>query len=611
MMTTMDTATGPVLLFPGQGGFDGVALERAHQAHPEIRAVFERIDAVTTEMFSRRVSDTLFGAAPVELATLLGDAPWVSQLAIYGAGLAAHQVLTAQGVRPAVLMGHSLGEITALVAAGAYSVEDGARIVIRRTAAIAGRDAGGGAMVALSTTPERAAHLVGLVADPLLAVATENHDLQTVLSGPRGAIAHVRAIAQQLTVGCVDLDAAFAFHNPSLADAAPEFAGFVRGLARQPLAVPVYSPILQRFYEPEEEFADLLADHFTRPVKFSAAVRTLHARGARTFVETGGRATLTSLVPKVLKGGAETDLTVLATLSVGRGNVLRLPATLASLRELGLATGDGLHSLRRHLVPELTEEEFTAFWPSARQDVRDLIGRHVAAFRATTAAAAATAKATTAAATATTAAAPGQVSVVVPGRDELMAAVRALYAEALEYPEDVFTADALLEAELGVDSVKQVELMSRASKHFGLPVRSSDFRLADYETLGKIVGLIQEELRAASGTAETAVVPEPASAAVPERVSVVVPGRDELMAAVRALYAEALEYPEDVFTADALLEAELGVDSVKQVELMSRASKHFGLPVRSSDFRLADYETLGKIVGLIQEELGALAGAAA
>ncbi|MGW1076957.1 acyltransferase domain-containing protein [Streptomyces sp. NPDC002537] len=585
-MHTMDTATGPVLLFPGQGGFDGVALDRARHEHPEIHAVFERIDAVTTELFSRRVSDVLFGDRPVELATLLQDECWVSQLAIYGAGLAAHQVLTAQGVRPSVLMGHSLGEITALVAAGAYSVEDGARIVIRRTTVIAERDAGGGAMVALATSPDRAAHLVGLVADPLLAVATENHDLQTVLSGPRPALGHVRAIAQQLKVGCVDLDAAFAFHNPSLADAAPQFADYVRGFARQPLTAPVYSPILQRFYEPEENLADRLADHFTLPVKFSTAVRALHGRGERTFVEAGGRATLTALVPKVLQDTAGDELTVLSTLSVGRGNVLRLPGTLASLQGLGLATGDGLHSLRRHLVPELTEREFATFWATARQDVLDLVGRQVAAFRGTT----------TTAAAEPAAAAPAAVA-AVPGRADLFASVRALYAEALEYPEEVFTPDALLEAELGVDSVKQVELMSRASQHFGLPARSSDFRLADYETLDKIVGLIETEL---GGTA-----------AAPTAVAPAVPGRADLFASVRALYAEALEYPEEVFTPDALLEAELGVDSVKQVELMSRASQHFGLPARSSDFRLADYETLDKIVGLIEEELGRLEGAAA
>ena len=56
-------------------------------------------------------------------------------------------------------------------------------------------------------------------------------------------------------------------------------------------------------------------------------------------------------------------------------------------------------------------------------------------------------------------------------------------------------------------------------------------------------------------------------------------------------------------TPGVLLEAELGVDSVKQVELLSRASEHYGLPARGADFRLADYETLDRIADLIHHEL--------
>ncbi|MDH6538107.1 acyltransferase domain-containing protein [Streptomyces sp. SPB4] len=614
-MSTTQPASGPVLLFPGQGGYDGVAFNRAARENPQIRAVFELIDPVTQEVCGRRLTDVLFREPPVELAQLLKDEPWVSQLAIYGTGLAAHRVLTDHGVRPSVLVGHSLGEITALVAAGAYSVEDGARIVLRRTSAIAGRDAGQGAMIALAASAARSRNLVALLENDALAVATENHDAQTVLSGPREAIAQVKAVAEQLGIGFADLDASFAFHNPTLAGAAPGFAAYVRGLPQLPLSVPVYSPITGRFYEDGESVADRLADHFTRPVRFATAVRFLHGRGERTFVEAGGRATLTSLVPKALLGHADDHVTVLSTLSVGRGNALRLPDTLAALRAAGLATHDGLDAVRRHLAPALSPDEFGAFWAQAGREVEDLVNRRLSVFRGPardTASAPAEptpvlvpvpAEAKIAAPEAARASAAAQ-----PDRAEVFATVRALYAEALEYPEEVFTPEALLEAELGVDSVKQVELLSRASTHYGLPARSSDFRLGDYETLDKIADLIEEELRSLAGSTEPADAPHPAVAA-PEAARTAAPAqpdRAEVFATVRALYAEALEYPEEVFTPEALLEAELGVDSVKQVELLSRASTHYGLPARSSDFRLGDYETLDKIADLIDDELGRL-----
>ncbi|WP_051905110.1 type I polyketide synthase [Streptomyces bicolor] len=370
---------GPVLLFPGQGGFDGVALTRAADGYPQVRAVFERIDTVTRQIHGRELSATLFRDTPVELTDLLRDEPWVSQLAIYGSGLAAHRVLTEHGVRPCALVGHSLGEITALVAAGGYSVEDGARIVLRRTAAIAGLDGGSGAMVALAAAPSRARHLIALVENDRLAVATENHATQTVLSGPREAIGQVKAIAEQLRIGCAELDAAFAFHNPSLASVAPDFAAAVRDLPRGPLSVPVYSPILQRFYDPDESLGDRLADHFTLPVRFSSAVTLLHEHGACVFVEAGGRATLTSLVPKVL--GGPDDVTSLSTLSVGRGNTLRLADTLAELRRAGLSAGDGLDSLRQYLAPELTAAEFSTFWTTTGHEITALVSRRLSDFR--------------------------------------------------------------------------------------------------------------------------------------------------------------------------------------------------------------------------------------
>ncbi|WCD85206.1 Polyketide biosynthesis protein PksE [Streptomyces xanthophaeus] len=607
-MSSTPPASGPVLLFPGQGGFDGAAFSRAVAGHPQLRAVFECIDPVTEEAYGRRLTDTLFQDSPLELAQLLRDEAWVSQLAIYGTGLAAYRILTDNGVRPSVLVGHSLGEITALVAAGAYSLEDGARIVLRRTSAIAGRDTGSGAMVALSASPERSAGMVALVGDPALAVATENHDAQTVLSGPGAAIAKVKAVAEQLGIGFAQLDASFAFHNPTLAGAAPGFAADVRGLRQRPLAVPVYSPILQRFYEDDESLGDRLADHFTQPVRFSAAVRFLHERGERTFVEAGGRATLASLVPKALLGVAAEDLTVLSTLSVGRGNALRLPDTLETLREAGLASRPGgLDAVRLHLAPGLSEDEFTAFWAQSGREVADLVARRLTAFRDTAGATGiAVASAAPAPAPAPAVEEPRPAATAAPadrpGREEVFAVLRTLYAQALEYPEEVFTPGALLEAELGVDSVKQVELLSRASTHYGLPARASDFRLGDYETLDKIAGLVTDELGSLAGPSGPA-EPAPAPAAAPADSA---PAEEEVFAVLRTLYAQALEYPEEVFTPDALLEAELGVDSVKQVELLSRASTHYGLPARASDFRLGDYETLDKIAGLITDEVGRL-----
>ncbi|MET7291272.1 acyltransferase domain-containing protein [Streptomyces griseoloalbus] len=511
-MTTTINATSPVFLFPGQGGYDGAALKRTYGQSPRVRALFARIDAVAAELFARRLTDLLFpDGEAVEMRRLLDDAPWVSQLAVYGAGLAAYHRLIEHGVRPSALVGHSLGEITALVAAGAYTVEDGARIVARRTELAAEGNCEDGSMVVVGASATRAAHMAGLTEEALLTVAAENHDGQTVLSGPREAIARLRAIGEFLNTAVAPIDSPFAFHNPSLAGVAPRFENFVEGIAQRPLTVPVYSPILGRFYEAGEQLGRPLAEHFTRPVRFAAALRALYGEGARVFVETGGRSALTPMVSKALTGRAREDFTALATLATGRDGADTLERTLATLRDTGLADSPGTETLRALLAPGFSDKEFADFWAAAGHEVLEMVSERASAFLGTrdprssaaTTGPAAEAPATEALTTeALTTEAPdpsappnGTDGTGLPERQEILASVRTLYAQALEYPEEVMTDDALLEAELGVDSVKQVELLGRATELYGLSSRGPDFRLSDYDTLGRVTDLIEDGLR--------------------------------------------------------------------------------------------------------------------
>ncbi|MFJ5221800.1 acyltransferase domain-containing protein [Streptomyces sp. NPDC088400] len=496
--TSTDLRT--TFLFPGQGGYDGDALRMAVQKYPQVQRVFERIDAETMSLFSRRISDVLLGARPTDLRELLDDDAWASQVAIYAAGLAAYEILDAQGVRPDVLVGHSLGEITALVAAGAFSVEDGVRIVAQRVAVIQRQNGVEGRMVALSADADRSRRLLDLLDDPMLAVATENHDEQTVVSGPGKTLDRVIAIAGQLGIGAIEIDAPFPFHTPALAPAVPEFAAYVGKLDQHPLQHLVYSPILQRYYEPDDALADRLAEHFVTPVRFAAAIRHLQAAGVDTFVEAGGRAALSKLVVRLTKGS---DVRALPSLTVDGDGGLALDATLRVLRDAGLAGVTEAPGLAELLAPTVPADVFEAYWAEHGDEVLRRIADDLDGFtpepagtgrpsaQAPSPAPSPGTEATAPAAPAPSSPAP---SAEAPDRAEIHTELRTLYAEALEYPEEVFEDGVQLEAELGVDSVKQVELLSRASKRYGLPTREAGFRLENYNTMDKIVDFVVTEL---------------------------------------------------------------------------------------------------------------------
>ncbi|MFJ7073646.1 acyltransferase domain-containing protein [Streptomyces sp. NPDC098781] len=444
-----------VALFPGQGAYRAGALaglwERGTDA---VRGTFEVVDEVAKERLGQEVSSLLFQPSPPSPAALLQQAPDILQLAIFATSVATHRLLTEEGGRPSVHMGHSLGEVAALACAGAYELADATAVLCERISVVRAHDRRGGSLLALRCGRDRAERLVALIDHASLVVAVDNATDQTVLSGPADALGTAEAIARQLGVTATPLRSPHPFHNPLLAGARRELAARLAGFERHDTTVPVYSPILGRFYRDGDDLAELLALHLVTPVDFRTSLAALHSAGARTFVETGAGRVLTSLAEAALPG-----VHTMAPLA-GRDDEAGLAAAAAALRDP--LSRPGAATARPVGTPVVADGP-VATAPPAAAPVAQVAP----------------------AAAAPAAAAPAPVD-----RDELAGRVRALYAEAMEYPQEVFTDDVLLEADLGVDSVKQTELLSRLGDRFGLGAPPSGLRVADYDTFGKVVDFV-------------------------------------------------------------------------------------------------------------------------
>jgi malonyl CoA-acyl carrier protein transacylase len=481
-----------VLLFPGQGAFDGELLRAAHREHPEVEQVFAAVDRVAVEFFGRPLSPVLFGPRPVGIADLLRDEPWVSQLAIFGSDVAAHSVLVAHGLRPEVVMGHSLGEIAALVAANAYSVEDGARVVAHRVLAVQAV-APEGYLAALATPRTRAQLLVDLVGDAQVAVAAENQDQQVVVSGGVAGMDTVQVVARHLGIGWVRLHSPFPFHSPVLRPAVSDFADRIRAIPHRAPEVPVYSPILRRYYGADDVPADLLAEHLVQPVWFADGLRRVHADGGRVFVEAGALTAMSKLVKAVIPNRT----TSLASFARD-GDGLAVPATLDALRAGGWLKGESVHRLAETLAPGVDQAVFAAFWAEHRAEIVALVTERAREFETGGKPVASPPPMRLVSLPAEPPAPPVVKLAAVPtariDREQLLVEVRTVYATALEYPAEVFTDDVLLEAELGVDSVKQIELMTRVATRYGISEQVQGLRLTDYDTMGKVVDFVHSAL---------------------------------------------------------------------------------------------------------------------
>ncbi|MGB0489583.1 MAG: beta-ketoacyl synthase N-terminal-like domain-containing protein [Candidatus Poseidoniaceae archaeon] len=197
----------------------------------------------------------------------------------------------------------------------------------------------------------------------------------------------------------------------------------------------------------------------------------------------------------------------------------------------------------------------------------------------------------------------------VPASDagDLVETVVAVVVEHTGYPADFIEMDQDLEGELGIDTVKQAEIMADIRARFSLPI-DEDFLLSDHPTLNHMVDYIQRMTGGGSEPSTTAPSPSPAPAAQPAPAPAPTPAPPAVAPASNddgSISARLVEvvvkhtgYPEDFIELDQDLEGELGIDTVKQAEIMAEVRAIFDLPV-DEDFLLSDHPTLNHFVAYV------------
>ena len=263
------------ILFPGQGSQTAEMRElvERHQHHLLDLALTE----LDTDPFARVDEGTEY-----------------AQPAIYCAALAAWYRAGCPDGR--FFAGHSLGELTALAAAGAVDPADGLRLTIWRgrlmaeTAALTPE----GAMVAMLGDAEVARSIAG---ERGLTVANDNSPKQLVLSGAGPALAGAITDAKERGLRAVRLPVQGAFHSPAMADARSAFRAALDRVEFGEPRVPVFSSTAAR---PFDQVRDQLADALVRPVRWRETLLELRRLGVSRYLETGPGKVLTGLVRRTL-----------------------------------------------------------------------------------------------------------------------------------------------------------------------------------------------------------------------------------------------------------------------------------------------------------------------
>jgi [acyl-carrier-protein] S-malonyltransferase len=287
-------------LFPGQGSQQVGMGKALADAYPEARAVFAAADDVLGYPLSR----LCFEGPEGELRLTANAQP-----AILTTSVAALRALEARtALRPALVAGHSLGELSALVAAGALRFEDAVRLVhLRGTFMQEAVAPGVGAMAALlglgRADVEAACQEASAATGEVVTPANLNGGGQVVIAGHKGAVERACAAAKARGARrAVPLAVSAPFHSPLMKPAAERLAAELARVSFRSPTVPVVTNVEAAPNPDGERVRDLLVRQVTAPVRWEESVERLAALGVTFAVEVGAGNVLGGLVRRIAPG---------------------------------------------------------------------------------------------------------------------------------------------------------------------------------------------------------------------------------------------------------------------------------------------------------------------
>ncbi|MFV2071685.1 MAG: SDR family NAD(P)-dependent oxidoreductase [Thermoanaerobaculales bacterium] len=642
---------GVAALFPGQGAqYPGMLCNLA----TELEVVRDTIAEVDAHWQPGRLSDLIWPHPAFDDQTRQAQADAlrateVAQPAIGAASLAALRALELFGVRFDAVAGHSYGELTALCAAGRLSVDDFFRLSILR-GELMGAGAGDlGAMTAVVADHESvhaflSEHRLELV------IANRNAPDQMVLSGPTSEIERAEAIMRSGRWQFKRLDVAAAFHSGAVAEAGEPFGAALEAIEIGKGAIPVYGNTTAKPYPDDSAAARrLLAEQLAKPVDFVGLVSNMMRDGIAHFVEVGPGRQLSGLVTRIVRKHEHAVVAIDASRGASSG-LTDLARTLAQLAAVGQPVElekwdpDALESYEtmcRRNPPALTvpisganlftpthappaeaspapaprpasstahpaasvvpaqpasprppvgasslvdsllrlqeqtaelHRRFLEGQERAIESLQGLIGasgQQVEPVAATAAPGGAGAAGEAMPASASPAIAETLLSIV---------------ADTTGYPVEMLELPMGLDADLGIDSIKRVEILSALQAAFPEAPVIGPEHLGELQTLQQIVDFLEVGMVAGGKAGATA---SPAVAGT-----------------LLSIVADTTGYPVKMLELPMGLDADLGIDSIKRVEILSALQAAFPEAPVIGPEHLGELQTLQQIVDFLEAGTG-------
>jgi len=291
------TSAATAFLFPGQGSHVVGMGQALAEQYPEARAIFAQADKVLGFALSR----LCFEGPEAELTDTINQQP-----AILVTSLAALRVIEAHApdARPAFVAGHSLGEFSALAAAGSLAFEDAVRLVRERGRLMkqAGQIASGGMAAIINLSRDALAEAcaeAGRITGQRVQIANDNAPGQIVISGDKTALDTAIELAKAKGARrAIPLAVSIAAHSPLMQPITRSFRAELDAIVFAPMRLPVVGNVYARPIE-YVDVRDELEAQLTSPVRWAESIQYLVTQGVTRFVEVGPKDVLAGLVRRI------------------------------------------------------------------------------------------------------------------------------------------------------------------------------------------------------------------------------------------------------------------------------------------------------------------------
>ncbi|MCC6849373.1 MAG: acyltransferase domain-containing protein, partial [Deltaproteobacteria bacterium] len=329
-------------LYTGQGSQYPNMLRALRADAPIVAATFGEADRVMAPILGGPLSAVVFcdpdDPARVAAADESLRQTAITQPAVLATDIALTRLLAAYGVAPDLVMGHSLGEYGALVAAGSLAFADALEAVSARGREMSAVAVGDNGRMAAVFAPLAEVERVLATVEGYAVVANVNSTSQSVIGGASEAIERAIAAFQAAGINAVAIPVSHAFHTEIVAPASVPLRRTLARLGVRSPAVPVVSNVTGDFYPTGPDVGpamlDLLSRQVAAPVQFVRGLEALYAAGARVFVEVGPKRALQGFVDDVL--GSREDVVSLFTNHPKLADAVAFNQALCGLYAAGL-----------------------------------------------------------------------------------------------------------------------------------------------------------------------------------------------------------------------------------------------------------------------------------